>query len=434
MMKKVLSKITVLLATVLSLTCCSYYKPATYVAGTIMDNPDDGLTSSDRNNKRSLQLAEQMWKDYYDEDLNASFEFYPYKDDSEQIASCWHFTSILSLYVKLVGNNPNDKNLKDKLDMVLEGLEYYHEKRNDGHRAYAVKRGIDIDRAQSGYMADVYDDNMWIAREFLNAYEVLEDETLLTKCKETIKYCLTGWDSSINPKTGLEWGGIYWGPDYTSKHACSNGPIISTLVRLHEIMPNEEVYGRTYLEWAKAVYDFSIKTFKTSDELYGDMIGTEKKQGVTVSHGGLDTTLYTYNTGTMISGGAYLYKVTNDTKYLEQAKKTMEASLEIFGSDDLVEGYYQFPVATTTWFNLTLFQGYYDLLLVDDSAKDYIEIVQKSIDFAYNNYLYENNLPVNWVSGWQYGLSKDEYRDVMDVASTAETFALLSMKDKLLEK
>ena len=432
-MKKLFSNITLMAVTLLSIAGCSVKKPMTYTAGTILINPDDGLTSVERNNQRSLIIANQMWNDYYDEELNASFTYFPYKDDSEEIASCWHFTSILSLYVKLVRNNPNDKLLKERLKTVLDGLEYYHEKRSDGYRAYAVKRGIDIDRAQSGYMADVYDDNMWIAREFLNAYEVLNDESLLTKCKETIEYCLTGWDSSINEKTGKEWGGIYWGPDYISKHACSNGPIISTLVRLSEIDPDTKVFGRTYLEWAMDVYDFSIKTFKTSDELYGDMIGTEKKAGKTVSHGTLDSTLYTYNTGTMISGGAYLYKVTNDEKYLDQAKKSMEASLEVFGNDTLVEGYYEFPVATTIWFNLTLFQGYYDLLLVDSSANEYIEAVQKSIDFAYNNYLYENNLPVNWISGWQYGLSKDENRDVMDVASSAEIFALLSMKDVFFE-
>ena len=74
------------------------------------------------------------------------------------------------------------------------------------------------------------------------------------------------------------------------------------------------------------------------------------------------------------------------------------------------------------------------MLQFDDSAKEYLDAIQKSIDFAFNNYLYENTLPVNWVSGWQYGLDKDETRDIMDVASSAETFALLAMKDKLQEK
>lgn len=285
--------------------------------------------------------------------------------------------------------------------------------------------------ASSGYMADVYDDNMWIAREFLNAYETLNDESLLTKCEETIEYCLTGWDSSINSDTGAEWGGIYWGPDYLSKHACSNGPIISTLVRLSKINPDKVVNGRTYLQWAKDVYDFGLKTFKMSNDLYGDMIGTEKSGGVTTSHGSLDTTAYTYNTGTMISGGAYLYEATKDEKYLNQAKKSMKASFEYFGDDEVLNGYYQFPLGTTIWFNLTLFQGYYDLLLVDDSASEYLALIQKSIDFAYNNYLYDNYLPVNWVSGWQYGLTSDENKDVMDVCASAEIYALLSMKDSL---
>lgn len=406
-------------------------KSSSYVAGTILENPQDGLTSFERNNQRAKVIANELWGNYYDEELNGAINYYPLVDDTEEICSVWHYTSIFSLYVKLVRNNPDDEGLKNKLKMIIDGLEYYHEKRSDGYRAYAVKRGIDVDKASSGYMADVYDDNMWIAREFLNAYEVLKDESLLTKCKETIKYCLSGWDGSINSETGKEWGGIYWGPDYNSKHACSNGPIISTLVRLSALSPSETVFDRDYLTWAKDVYSFSLATFKMSNELYGDMIGTEKKAGVTISHGSLDTTAYTYNTGTMISGGAYLYNATHDEKYLNQAKRSMKASLEVFGNDELIKGYYQFPLGTTIWFNLTLFQGYFDLLRFDDSASEYLACVQKSIDFAYNNYLYKNTLPVNWISGWQYGLDKDENLDIMDVASSAETFALLAMKDSL---
>ena len=68
---------------------------------------------------------------------------------------------------------------------------------------------------------------------------------------------------------------------------------------------------------------------------------------------------------------------------------------------------------------------------MDSSASEYLSVVQNSIDFAYNNYLYENTLPTNWISGWQYGFDKDETRDIMDVASSAETFALLVLKDEL---
>lgn len=433
-MKKRLLKILSLGTLIFVMASCTANREVSITAGDVKDNFNDGFTSRERNNERSKVIANQLWHDYYDEELNGALNYYPYKDDSEEISSVWHYTSIFSLYIKLVRNNPKDKLLRKRLNMIIEGLEYYHEERNDGYRAYAVKRGFDKDSASSGYMADVYDDNMWIAREFLNAYEVLKDETLLEKCKETIRYCLSGWDSSINPDTNREWGGIYWGVDYISKHACSNGPIIATLVRLSKMFPQEEVNGRTYLKWAEDVYDFSVATFKMSNELYGDMIGTEKKNGQTLSHGSLDTTAYTYNTGTMISGGAYLYEATQEEKYLLQAKRSMEASLKIFGSDDLLEGYYQFPIATTIWFNLTLYQGYYDLLLVDQSALEYLNVVQKSIDFAYNNYLYENTLPVNWIHGWQYGFDKDETRDIMDVASSAETFALLAMKDEIVKR
>ena len=205
-MKKKLAKVLTAGVMTFCMVGCSSTTTEVIKAGTILENPKDNLTSAERNNLRSKVIADQMWKNYYDEELNGAINYYPYKDDTEEIASVWHFTSILSLYIKLVKNNPNDAELKRKLNTVLEGLEYYHERRTD-YRAYAVKRGIDIDMASSGYMADVYDDNMWIAREFLNAYETLNDESLLTKCEETIEYCLTGWDSSINSDTGAEFIG-----------------------------------------------------------------------------------------------------------------------------------------------------------------------------------------------------------------------------------
>jgi hypothetical protein len=414
----------VLGAAVLCLASCTKTVDQTF---SIQDsNPSDGLTSYARNKKRARLLADQAWTNFFDEELPASYEYYPYKDNVQEMASVWHYGSMLSLYNKFYQLFPEDETIKHRLSVLFDGLEYYRENRSD-YRVYAVNRSYKKGGVLPEPNSNVYDDNEWLAREFLNAYENTGDESYLTGAKELVTYILSGWDHSINSATGEEWGGIYWGPYYKSKHTCSNGPVISTLVRLSTITKDS-----TYLDWAKKVYDFSYKTFRMDNGVYGDMIGTTvDDEDKTIAHGSLDTTAYTYNTGVMISGGAYLYNVTKEQHYLDEALATAEASYTYFANTSLREGYCQFPVSTTLWFNLTLFQGYYDLLSIDKTATDtYFPNIQKSIDFAYNNYLVDNVLPTNWISGWIYGLEKDEYKDIMDVDSNAETYALLALINK----
>jgi len=398
------------------------------VAGTILENPSDGLTTVQRNNKRGLELTNNIRSRFFDKENATVYEYYPYKDDSSEVASVWHYNAMFSLVTRMLTLNPDNKDLKSKLVTLTEDFEYYKERRSD-YRVYAVERGFISGSAATGPNTNVYDDNEWITREFLNAYEVTKDEEYLNKAKDVCKYVLSGWDSTINSETNEEWGGIYWGPYYTCKNTCSNAPLVSSLVRLYEITNDS-----SYLDWAKKVYKFSYDTFRMDDALYGDMIGTyqdDNKQ--TIRHGGLDTTKYSYNSGTMISAGAYLYKVTKEEHYLNEAKETAQAAFEYFGNGTIVDGVYQFPVSTTLWFNMQLFQGFFDLYQQDKTQKTYLDNVQKSVDFAYNNYLYDGSLPCNWIVGWMYGIDKDQYKNVMDETANAETFALLGQYSSIGE-
>lgn len=412
---------------VMILTSCNVSSTSTGIRGTITDNPADNLTYAQRDLKRSLTLTDKMWEDFYDEDLNASMEYYPYIEDSAEMCSVWHYTSIFSLLNRQLRLDPDNETIKTRHTLVVEGLEYYRERRNDDYRVYAVARGFTPGGASTGINSNVYDDNMWIAREFMEAYEITGEDKYLTMCREVIDYCLSGYDHTINEATGEEWGGIYWGPYYKSKHACSNGPIIKTLIKLSDAISENKEADDSYFNYAVKLYDFSYQTFKRSDNVYGDMIGTEADiDGNTISHGTLDETAYSYNSGVMISAGVYLYKATNDVKYLNEAKACAQASYDFFANTSVIDGYMQFPVSTTLWFNLVLMIGLYDLYFVDSNAATYLDAIQKSIDFAYNNYLYEDVLPVNWLLGFVYGLDKDNHTDIMDRASQAEVYALLA--------
>jgi hypothetical protein len=410
-------------------TSSQYSLPSSFITS----NPDGDVPLWQHDALRAKSLAETMWKNYYDEDVNAAYEYYPYRDDTQELSSVWHYTSIMSLYIKLMKLFPDDALMKGRLSLVADGLEFYRENRSD-YRVYAVNRASKKNGVIPGINTNVYDDNEWIAREFLNAYEATNNAAYLTASKELITYILEkGWDYTINSATGQEWGGIYWGPYYLSKHTCSNGPIINTLVRLSKLDNETKIHGRTYLEWAKLVYTFAYNTFRRADGIYGDMIGTTRDlNGNTISHGSLDNTAYTYNTGSMITAGALLYGVTQEKHYLDEALLSAKASFTYFGDFTIWKGLVQFPVSTTLWFNLVLFEGYYFLYQVDkENTKAFFDEIQASLDFCYNNYLYQGLLPSNWLLGWIFGLDKDAHQDVMDVTADAETYALLALKEKL---
>ena len=101
-MKKKLAKVLTAGVMTFCMVGCSSTTTEVIKAGTILDNPKDNLTSAERNNLRSKVIADQMWKNYYDEELNGAINYYPYKDDTEEIA----------------------KGLQDKLDSMIRHQHY----------------------------------------------------------------------------------------------------------------------------------------------------------------------------------------------------------------------------------------------------------------------------------------------------------------------
>ena len=104
---------------------------------------------------------------------------------------------------------------------------------------YGVNRGSDKGSAQVDGILNVYDDQQWLIREFIEAYKLTGDKTYLEKAEYLTEYVLDGWDCTLNVD-GDENGGIPWGPGYTTKHSCSNGPMVSPLVWLYEIYKGKD--------------------------------------------------------------------------------------------------------------------------------------------------------------------------------------------------
>lgn len=414
-----------------------------------------------RNTVRATQLARKTIENYVDENMyNGGIGddsvtyvygvYNPYDGSRELIASAWHYTAVVAMTNRLYAiNRDNDHGeyfLKYNADLIRD-LAYYRGTDEistyNGTKEwsmYAVNRAQRMNRAKIRGKAAVYDDQMWLIREHISAYENTGKAEYLKEAEYLTAVCLDGWDTTKD-ENGNEYGGITWGAGYSSKHTCSNAPIVAPLVKLSNMYKDKtDKIGDTlkseyYLDWAKKVYNFSYAEFRNPDGTYGDMMDTDRiydetaqKYVTTNPHKNFDSKAYTYNTGAMISGAAELYGATNEKIYLDQAKNAAAAAFDVFGDRSIKNGYVLYPITSSTiWFNLVLLQGYIDLYPYDKTESlKYIDSYQKTLDYAYDNYYFNGCLPRDFLNGWVYGSSYDENKDVMDSATVAEMFGMLA--------
>ena len=300
---------------------------------------------------------------------------------------------------------------------------------------YGVNRSDQKGAAAVQGRENVYDDQMWLIRDFLDAYQVTGDSAYLDKAEYLVAYVLDGWDCTIDAN-GNEAGGITWGPGYVTKHACSNAPLIASLVRLSVLYgrSGEEMTYRYidkadrksrrtktmtkhdyYLMFARKLYDWQKKKLlDPTVGVYADMLGGARDSKVHFQK--VRGTLYrkntplgdqtgsfiSYNSGTMLSAAAHLYAATKEARYLEDARALAAASFRYFAKEGKeVPGYYSYNSSGFNgWFNGVLFRGYVDALSLDKAAGAYVESFQKNLDFGYQHYLMDGLLPRNLLRGW----------------------------------
>jgi hypothetical protein len=453
-------------------------------SGTASDpepNPPDEVDLAEQDLRRAMELTDAAIASHFTGDGMAMARFYnPYTSvRSDEKGSIWMYTSAIEAVNAILhgleaqkehGNatlyNENFNKYTELLHKLYDNADYYlgtfqlvSYTQTKEWSVYGVNRGGAKGAAHVEGIENVYDDQMWLIRELLEAYKLTGNAEYLQKAEYLTEYVLDGWDCTRNAD-GTERGGIPWGPGYVTKHSCSNGPLVSPLVWLYELYKdkNDEVTYRYidasdkqtrqatqvkksdyYLDFAKRIYAWQKSQLLRADGVYDDMRGgcspgtpqTETVGGTVYRVGSTCQDrvgpAFTYNSGSMLSGGADLYRVTNDNTYLEDAKKLSDASFQYFAKlGQTKPGYYTYDISGfNNWFNGVLMRAYVDVYPAYGTAGNYIDSFQKNLDYGYDNFLYNGFLPTNLLVGWSRDNGKNNTEGMFNFAFAAE-YAVLS--------
>ena len=443
--------------------------------------PVEESNISERNLIRAMEILDNSVSAHFTGSNMAMARFYnPYTDArSSEIGSVWMYSSGIEavnaiLHAleankefsdgKLYDQNFNKyiellEELYDNADFYLGTFTLTSYTQTKEWTVYGVNRGSSKGSAEVEGIMNVYDDQMWLVREYLESYNVTGNEHYLQMAEYLTEYVLDGWDCTFD-SNGNEVGGIPWGPGYVSKHSCSNGPMVSPLVWLHEIYkdqsdeithryidPDDKITRVTeqmsksdyYLMFAQKIYDWQLDNLLRSDGVYDDFMGGctpgnpeyETIDGVSYRKGVICNDVvgppYTYNSGTMVSGAADLYRATGDQKYLREGSDLSDASFSYFAKEGAnIPGYYTYDIGGfRNWFNGVLMRGYVDFFPAYSKSSDYINTFQQNLDYGYENFLHNGFLPTNLLVGWSQNNSNNNTEGMFSFTFAAE-YAVLS--------
>jgi len=455
------------------------------------DNGGTGETPkvsvSEQNLTRAIAIADNAVSCYFTGSGMAMSRYYnPYtKVRSEEKGSIWMYTASIEAVSSILNalkaqKERGETKLYDEhfsrytslLAQLIDNMDYYlgtftliSYTQTKQWSVYGVNRGNAKGTAKVEGVENVYDDQQWLVRELIEAWRATGNQAYLDKAEYLTEYVLDGWDCTRRTN-GEELGGIPWGPGYVTKHSCSNGPMVSPLVWLHDIYKNktdmiehryidaadrrtrlsvQEKKSDYYLDFAKKIYAWQKQYLLRSDGVYDDMMGgcspgsvsTETVNGVVYRRGATCSDrvgpAYSYNSGTMLSGAADLYRATGSSAYLDELKSLADASFKYFAKlGGTLPGYYTYDISGfNNWFNNVLMRGYAEAYSSYNNVSVCVESFQKNLDYAFDNFLYDNFLPTNLLVGWSRENSNNQVEAMFTFTFAAE-YAVLSQYE--LEK
>jgi len=357
---------------------------------------------------RSEAFFELVNNLYYIPKHSLFSEYYPstnqpnlnYFNDGEKAAKevsfLWPYsgiTSAINVLYKL-----DKKKYKVLLDKFVQSQKQYLDtvRKPNGYQAYPTR----FEKADR-----YYDDNGLVGIDYIEGYANTKNPEYLKKAKEVFEFIISGWDNTLE-------GGVTWLEGVKDqKPACSNGKATVLALKIYE-----QTKDKYYLDWGLKFYNWMYTHLRAEEGIYWNDMKTADRS--------ILKTAWTYNTGTMLQAAVSLYKITNDKKYLIEAKSLAEGSYNYFGKKQ-PDG--RISILDNAWFTTVLFRGYQDLYEVDKNLK-YINTIITNLNYAWENAKDNKGL---LYSNWNADI--DEYKTpkwLLDQAAVVELYARFALIKK----
>jgi hypothetical protein len=202
-------------------------------------------------------------------------------------------------------------------------------------------RGLDRYRSAHGYApfpgdrSRYYDDNAWIALDFLQLATLTGESDFVQRAEVVFDLLREGEAPG---------GGVRWLEGHESWNTCSTAPSAQVALRLFEATGDDR-----HLDFATQQMRWLDATLRDERGLYRDNVAVD---------GSIEPTVWSYNQGTPIGAAVLLARVTEDESWIERAAQTARAAAEHFGDGD---GWWRQPPV----FNAIYFRNLLALLAVE---------------------------------------------------------------------
>lgn len=288
------------------------------------------------------------------------------QDNRIRRANLWTYSAYFTMVnqMNVIDKNPVNEQM---LQEAYEELDWYRAtQRSDEHLVYASDNGKEVPA--------FFDDNVWLVIGFINAYKTTNNAEYLEKAKAIQEWIYTGWHE--------EKGGLLWrefpddtDPSFYQRNTCINGPAAWASLLLYEITED-----RYYRDWGIKIYTWTKKTLLNKvDNVYYDNIN---------EYNDINKWQFTYNTGTMMSTAALLYKYTGSDTYKSDVDDLVTGANNVFNK---ANAFSTVPNGEfhndNPWFRVYLLQGYLDAMMhVDINYGVRLESVKIALLYGYNNH------------------------------------------------
>jgi uncharacterized protein YyaL (SSP411 family) len=314
------------------------------------------------NADRAVAAYNAMQK-YFGADHNLYHEYYP-NQGSNHYSYHWPYSQSMAATLDMYGLPQVGANYQQDVQNRKTGLAYYWDGAASppGYDSYVLPP---LGQGGDKY----YDDNGWDGLAMLQLYRMNGDTSALSRAQQTFAFQVSGWDSSQNdPKPG----GVFWVQASWNRDRGTVSNATGAEVGLHLRLLTG---ASSYFSDAKKMYDWTNQYLHSPDNgLYWDKV-------LGFTNGAIDETQWSYNQGTMIGSSVLLYRVTNDSTYLSQARSVASAALSYYGGSG--SSYYSQGAA----FNAIFFRNLLQLSAVDtaNNAATYRQAMQSYADKVWND-------------------------------------------------